>query len=195
MGDAIVSMNQKILGKLMTNIVCFNNMEEEADFLTDFADKIRDSWDFSMQSHMSDEWSLDDLTVSFLLNDTVDYSVTVPFTAGPLVGASNGEVLPTQSALLCSMHHIGSAPNRGRIYFGGYVETAQSNSIWSLGARGDAIEMVNGWKDGITVLQSSVFLRILRRPSGVFPSYVSNPVSLVGSTAPIRTIRNRALPN
>lgn len=194
MPDAIISLNQTLYGVSAANVVCFNNFEEDETFLQDFADKIRASFAFYATQHMQQFWTLDNITVSFLLSDSVDYSVEVGFTAGALAGELTADGLPGQNALLISTSYVGSRPNRGRIYFMGLTENDTANGGVDSQIVQDFEDMVTDWKTGITVEQSSVFLRILRRPSAVFPTYISNSVSLVSGNPSIRTQRRRARP-
>ena len=193
MADALVTMNQTILGKEVKNVLCFNNITEIASDLQDFADNIRSSWEFYVQAFMSDDWVLENITVSFLSTDTVDYSVDVNFTDGTLTGIEQSDVLPTTNALLVSTQYVGVAPNRGRIYFGGLTENNQSDSAWGAGGLFAFRDLVEFWRDGVSIGSGTAFLRILRRPSDVFPSYVSNPVDNVITRLRPATVRGRRL--
>ena len=179
MPDAIISINQTVLGESIANVVCFSNITEiEAD-LQSFADSIRDTFETHVEDQFSDQWTLDDITVSFIDADSVTYSVTVPFTQGALAGLEQSQVLSTTTCLLVSTQFIGPAPNRGRIYFGGLTENSNVDSAWGAGTLFAFRDLVENWRDGIPIGAGLAFLRILRRPSTVHPIYISSPVTNV----------------
>jgi len=191
MPDAIISLNQTLFGAARANVICFNNVDEDTTFLITMADALRASFETFVEDVMSSSWTLEDITVSFIEGAGITYSVVVPFTDGPLTGLDNGEILPPQSSLLIRTAYVGVRPNRGRNYFFGLTEVSQANGLWDAAVR-DAFEaMVQTWADGLAVLATTVFLRILRRPSDVFPSYVSSPVSTVARVSAVKTQRRR----
>jgi len=191
MGDVIVFANQSFNGDPFGNALCFNNFQEDETFLQSWADDFRATWDFHVKDQLSNLWILHDISVSFLLVDSVDYSVTVSFTDGELVGTDVSDGYAPNAPLLVSTSYVGSRPNRGRIYFSGLTEASINNGIYNTGTRDKFEDMVDGWKDGLVLPPDTTFMRILRRPSNVFTSYISNPISLVGSTGPARNQRRR----
>lgn len=192
MPDVIVTVNQTYVNEAFANVLCFNNFIEDETFLQEFADVFRASYVDSVEAEMSESWILENIDVSFLLSDSIDYTVKVDFTDGPLTGGSMGDALPPNAPLLISTSFVGSRPNRGRIYFSGLPESAQNNGIYSTGARAPFETLVTVWKDGLPTSEGSHFLRILRRPSMVFPSYVSSAVSFVTSTGGAKNQRRRS---
>jgi hypothetical protein len=175
--DVLVSHNQTLLGKSIANVTAWNNFTEDETQIQNFADSLRASYANLVAEFLHPAWSLDNLTISFLDDDHVSYSIVVPFTSGPLVGTVGSDNLATQTALLISTSFIGPKPNRGRVYFAGLSESSLNSSQWTFSVAAEFRDMVLGWADGINVGSNTVFLRIMRRPSAVFPSYVSSPVT------------------
>lgn len=191
MPDAIISMNQTLLGQSVANVTAWSNVTEDEDELQDFADNLRFSWT-GLVDELVQEWSLDNLSISFISFDQITYSVTVDFTAGPLSGTNTGDALPPTNAMLVSTIYVGPRPNRGRVYFCGLPESAQSDGIWNVGTHVQFRNMVENWANGINADQNVYFLRILRRPNPPeFPIYVSNPVSNASIRSAVATQRRR----
>lgn len=192
MPDAIVALNQTIYAKKAVNVLCFSNMLEDSGFLQEFADEIRQTLVPNINTHRQEFASWDNITVSFLEDDHISYSVDVDFQLGQLIGDSQQQGLPPQVAVLASLNYVGARPNRGRIYFTGFTEAQNIN-----GAVGEELQqaceaVVDQWRTGVTTSQQTCYLRILRRPSDVFPNYRSNPVSLVTVNPNFRTQRRRS---
>lgn len=192
--DAIVTMRQTLLGKAIANVLCFSNMVEDPVDLQDFADNIRSSYSTHIVASLTSSWALDGISVAFIDATSVLYSVDVSFTSGPLAGTNGTDPLPAQTALLVSTARVGVAPNRGRIYLAGFTEASLTNGRFTGAAQTDSQNLVNDWRDGIDIGASQAFLRILRRPSNVFPNYVSAGVEIVSTVGSPATIRNRRLP-
>ncbi len=176
MADVIVTANQSLYGKYAANVFCFNNLVNDATRLQTFADNFRAEWATHLAGGQHINWSLDSLTFSFIDGASIDFSLTVGFTSGPLNGSNAVDESVAQTALLVSNAYIGSRPNRGRTYLMGFTENSLTDGLFSQSLR-DAAELfmealIAGISDGV----GDAFLRILRRPSSVFPVYTSNPV-------------------
>lgn len=185
MADVIVCANQTYLSEYVCNVLCFNNLVNVNTQLQTFADNFRSAWDTHFSVVNANDWSLDSLTFSFLTANSVDYSVTFGFTAGPLVGQNTADEAIPQGACLVSTQYVGSRPNRGRIYFGGLTESAFASGRVTASTVSAAEDLVNAWRTGISDGIGDCFLRILRRPSSKFPTFVSSPVStVVGRSRP-----------
>lgn len=192
MPDALVSLNQTYLGKEMANVIGFSNVQEDATWLQTFADDIRSDYTQHVPSAFSDQWFLNNISVSFLSSTAVLYSVDVAFTLGPLQGGNANDPLPTQTALLISTNHLGPRPNRGRTYFSGLTENAIQNGVYFAATVGLFEDLVTDWVEGAGPAGQLAFMRIIRRPSAVFPAYVTNPIDLVvGDTIPATQRRRR----
>lgn len=194
MADAIVTVKQTFNGKAMANVLCFSNMTENPTEIQTFADNLRAAYVTNIVASMHTSWVLEGIDVSFLGVDSVLYSVNVDFTLGPLAGTNAGEAYASQAALLVSTSFVGIAPNRGRIYLTGWTEASVNNGRFTSAAQTDATALIQDMADGITGGAGTCFLRILRRPSAVFPAFVSSPVQLVATVGSPATIRNRRLP-
>lgn len=193
MTDALVSMNQLILGEPIANVLGFSNVTEDITELQDFADNLRGDWSQHLSSHQSQQWSLENITVSFIDGDHISFSITVDFTAGPLAGDQTQQVLPTTNCLLVSLQYVGPRPNRGRVYFGGFTETEQADSAWISAVLFAARDLVEDYRNGVGIGPSQAFLRIVRRPGPNFPVYVTSPVSEVITRLRPATQRRRRL--
>lgn len=194
MSDAIVRLNYQLENKQGANVLCFNNMIESPTFLQSFADAIRASLVLYVDQFWVDKMVLNNITVSFIDATSVTYSVDVDFTDGPLTGSAVDDTLAPQLALLTSLDYIGPKPNRGRIYWYGFGEQQITDGSWNSTIRTAFSDMVNSWVGGIAHGEGTNFLRILRRPSDIFPNYVSSPVSAVRVTRYARTQRRRSIP-
>lgn len=185
MALALITLNQTLYEQYQANVVCFDNVSEDSSWLQDFADAIRatanDEWD----NVMVNNWTLDNITVSFIEDDHITFTVDVDFTEGDLVGNVLTDGLPPSTCLLISTSYVGAAPNRGRIYFSGFGETSQTDGTWDASARQGMKAMIDNWISGFEIQGVNTSLQILRRPSAVFEEYVANPAQLsvgIGST-------------
>lgn len=190
---AIVSLNQTLYDKAIANVTCWDNVQEDSAWLQAFADQLRDTANDHWDNHMVLGWTLDDITVSFIDGDHIDYSVPVSFTSGDLQGNVVTDGMPGGAAALISTSFVGGPPNRGRVYFSGGAESGQADGRWDNPMMSDLKEMVEDWAAGYTILGSSTSLQILRRPSAVFSTYVANPVEFVVRTDVTRSQRRRNL--
>lgn len=191
--DAIVTLNQTILGEDVANVLCFGNLTQDPTDLQAFADALRASYATYVVGELSTDWSLDDLTIAFFSGAQITYSVNVPFTSGPLVGTETISAMPTTNALLASTSYVGPKPNAGRIYFVGLCENSHSDSEWDQPTRAAFKSLVESFITGLNYGPGDAELRILRRPSAVFASYVSNPVETVTMRRVVATQRRRRL--
>lgn len=186
-----VTARQTLQGKSIVNVLAFNNLQEDPDWLQQFADGFRslanDHWDNVMVT----AWTLDDILVSFVEGDHISYSVPVTFTDGDLLGNVIADPTPRGAALMVRTSYTGPAPNRGRIYFSGLSEGAFVGGEWQTSDRNSLRSLVQAWRDGITVGGFTASLQIARRPSAVFPTYTFNQVEIVGTEAGARSQRNR----
>lgn len=190
---AIVSLNQTLYNEPIKNITAWDNVEEDSTWLQEFADKIRESANNNWDNQMVNNWRLDDITVSFIEGDHISYSVNVSFTQGDLVGNVLTDGMPGGSCILISTSFTGPKPNRGRIYFSGAGEGAQSDGQWDGAVMTAMKALVEEWAAGFLIQGITTSLQILRRPSAVFPLYVANPVQLVSRRDFTRSQRRRNL--
>ena len=191
MTDAIVTMNQTLYGKPQVTVTAWTNVLEDSAWLQEFADAIRASANDQWDNNMVNNWSLENISVSFIDVDHIAYSVTVDFTQGNLVGNIVTDGMPASACLLIRTGFVGPRPNRGRMYFAGFGETSQSDGVWDGPSTQNMRELVELWRDGLGGTGGDAFLAIARRPSDVFPEYVLNPVQTVGSTGRTRSQRRR----
>ena len=189
----IVTLNQTFYGKYMANVLCFDNVQEDITWLQEFADAIRESADDRWDNLCDTQWTLDNITVSFIEGDHITYSVDVDFTAGDLQGNFPGDGASPGTAMLMATRYVGPAPNRGRIYFTGFSETVVGNGVWTNGALAEMKLLVEEWVTGYTIQGTNTSLQILRRPSDKFPTYVANPAQTVNRRDFTRSQRRRNL--
>lgn len=176
--DVRVAFNQISQGQDIVNVMCWGNFEEGAEFGQEFADDIRVLYNTHIVGNMHNTWSLTSISVTYFPAGG-PYTVTYPFTSGPLVGTGAGDPLPNSTSLLASLVHVGSRPNRGRIYFGGQVEASLTSGAFSAGVRSNFADLVEAFIAGLVVDESTVALRI-GRVDPVNPGYdVTNPVDVV----------------
>lgn len=193
MADVLVTLNQTSQGQVMQNVICFSNMTETNADLQALADQLRANYAANVLSLQSTSWSLDSIDVGFIDGDTISYTVNVPFTLGPLVGTGSGERQANQLALMVRLVSVGPKPNRGRIYFGGLTEGSLEDGLW-LASHGQSFEnIVDFWIAGFALDSTTVFLRICRRPSNVFPSYVTNGIDFAQAELVPTTQRRRRI--
>jgi len=188
---AIVTANQTLFDKYQANVLAFDNMEEDSQWLQEFADGFRDVANDLWDNEMVTNWFLDDLTVSFISGAQISYSVRVPFSQGNLQGNNPGGGLPAGSSLLVSTSYVGPGPNRGRVYFSGLPETVQGDGVWTVAVRNVFSQLVVAWRDGFNIGGVTASLQILRRPSDKFPAYVANPVQSISVERAVRSQRRR----
>jgi len=160
------------------NVMCWGNFEEGATFGQEFADDIRVLYAANVAANMSNTWQLTSLAVTYFPAGG-PYTVTYPFTSGPLAGTAAGDPLPNSTCLLASLVHVGSRPNRGRIYFGGQAEANLVAGAFSAAVRANFADLVEAFIAGLTVEASTVQLRI-GRIDPINPGYdITNPVDVV----------------
>ena len=193
MALAIISANQTLYGKFVSNILCFDNIQEDSTWLQDFADEFRSAANNRWDNVMVVGWTLDNLTFSFIEGDHISYSVNVDFTLGDLIGNDLSGGMPGGSTALISTSFTGPKPNRGRVYFSGIGEVNQSNGTWSGTAMVELKALVELWIAGFQVQGSNTSLQILRRPSTVFPTYIANPVQFANRRDNTTSQRRRNL--
>jgi len=163
MGDNTIVLNQILHGNVVKNVLVWNNLLDPEPDAQEIADAIRQGFIDHVLSNIVNEWSL--TSVTFIYNDEAPiYSIEVPFTAGPLQGASTAGATANQMCLLVSTTINGPPPNRGRVYFGGIsLGAIDQSGNWALSAQQDYQGMVEFWRDGITTTNNQIFLRIARR--------------------------------
>ena len=193
MADVIVTSNQTLFGKDVKNVLCFGNLFDDPIALQNFADNFRQSYVDNFVSFIANDWFLNSLTFSFIDTTNVLYSVEYDFTDGFLQGTSNADNLTSQSCLLVSTQRQNTKPNRGRVYLAGVSDSQLVAGLWLQAALDAAEDLVQSWVDGVSVGGSDANLRILRRPSAVFPTFVSNSIDSVIPRRSPATQRNRRL--
>lgn len=181
MTDATIVWNQSLRGETIQNVTVFSNLPTDEAGRQSFADVARLTWISSgVLNRFIADWSLDSIT--FVYNDQLpSFSITVPFTDGPLDGDAPVGGTINQACLLVSTQLIAQPPNRGRIYFGGLSEAGiGASGFWGQAYIDDFKDLVEQWVAGITYSQgqNTAFLRIARRsPQGEL--LVTNPIDTV----------------
>jgi len=193
MAIALITLNQILFGKPITNVVCFDNIQQDPTWLQDFADQFREAANDNWDNLMVTNWSLEDLTFSFIEGDHITHSVTVEFTDGNLVGNDILDGMPGGSTALISTSFTGPRPNRGRVYFSGAGEGSQSDGTWSNSLMSQLKSLVEAWAVGFQVEGSNSSLQICHRPSGPSDDYFANPVQLVNRRDNTTSQRRRNL--
>lgn len=192
MADVLVTSKQTLFGEDIENVLCFGNLVDSPTILQAFADSFRQSYvDFFVNS-LVNEWVLRSLVFSFIDATQVLYSIEYNFTDGILTGTNLADNLIAQSCLLVSTQRQNTAPNRGRVYLGGVSDAGLSAGLFTQATVDAAEDLVQSWVDGLDIGGSLAQLRILRRPSAKFPSFVSNPIdSVIGRLNPATQRRRR----
>lgn len=181
MTDATVVWNQRLRGEIIQNVTVWSNMPTDEAGRQSFVDVARLTWISSgvLNRYIAD-WTLD--SVTFVYNDSLpSFSITVPFTDGPLDGDAPVGGTINQACLLVSTQRIGPPPNRGRIYFGGLSEAGiGASGFWAQAYIDDFEDLVNQWVDGVTYSQgaNTAFLRIARR-NAQGELTVTNPIDTI----------------
>lgn len=188
---ALVTFNQTLFDKYQATVTAWDNIQEDATWLQEFADELRAIANSAWDNVMVNNWTLDNITVSFIEGDHISYSVDVSFTDGDLLGNDLAAGMPASSCLLASYGYIGAKPNRGRSYFAGFSENAQSNGEWDSTSLDAILLLTQAWQYGVTVDGINASLQIARRPSAVFPAYEFNPVQTIKVTPSTRAQRRR----
>lgn len=169
MADGTIVLQQTSQNQRIANVLVWGNIPEDAAGRQSFADNLRaelvtQTW----SSTKSTQWSLDSLL--FVYNDSLPiFSVEVDFTGGAYVGANAADPLPNQIALLVSTQRVGTPPNRGRIYYGGYTEASLANDgRFNTDAVNEAENLTQEFVNGIAYTGGAgiAYLRIGRRNAG-----------------------------
>lgn len=112
----------------------------------DVADEIRADFVAELAAVTSDELSL--YGIDRRRVDTAGLlSFSEVFTAGPIVGSSAEDPLPTQVALLVSNKGTTTKPNRARSYLAGFHDLSVVQSLWTPGAKSAAEDFVDVQSD------------------------------------------------
>lgn len=168
MADGTVVVRQTYLSQQIRNVLVFSNIPEDDTGRQTFADVFRTIWgaNFPVGTHV-DDWSLDGLT--FVYNDEPPiFSVPTDFTAGPITGTSTDNPMPPQNCCLASLQKLGTPPNRGRIYYGGFgVGWITASGGWDATLRDRIENHVADLVDGVEYTGGAgvSYLRIGRRDS------------------------------
>lgn len=191
MANFQVRMDQKVFNEVIYNVTYFQLPDASPATLQEFADEIRARFATRVGAIMSDNWSLDSLTMR-QMDGGGAFTFTQPFTSGVLEGTEGTGVLPLFNALLVSTGYIGSRPNRGRLYFGGLTEASNNTQGEWNGVDATAYQdLVQDMVDGITTTAGSAFLRIARPD---FPANIwtlNNPIDTVIGRQETATMRSR----
>lgn len=112
-----VTIKQSILGQEIRNILWYNNLPENEEFLEEIASHIGEAYS-EHTSLFCSSWAVHSVQFTFYpLAGT--WSTEYPIPDGPISGTGQSTPAPTQVAILVSTRHVGPPPNRGRIYLGG----------------------------------------------------------------------------
>lgn len=193
MTDALVTLNQTSQGEITANVLGFSNVEEDTDWLQDFADEIATHWNTYLSDVTSASHTLNNITVAFISDDHISYSIDVDFTGGPVVGTDPADVTANQNCVLVSLGYVGPRPNRGRVYFGGMTEGDMLDGVWIGNALSGPRNFIDAMVSGVGPGGQLAFLRIIGRPNDNRPNYVSSPVSTVTVGGRVATQRRRRL--
>lgn len=177
MADFTSVLNWDFGGRIVKNVLVWDNGEESENFAIRFVESLEESANINaIAGALSNSVSLSSVTVVFN-NSFPSWSVELPVTG--VDGGQTGEVLPRANAILVSTQYGGVRPNRGRIYLPGVTETMSesygqlvSTVVTSLQGYFDALVT-----DGISVESyGNSYLRIGRRnAAGTITA--SNPVT------------------
>lgn len=191
MANFQVRFDQTWLGETIYNVTYWQLPGSDEAALEAYADAVRASFVTHILSMMSDDWSLDSLTVR-QMDGGLPFSQLVGFTLGQLVGGATGENLARQTALLVSTAALAGRPNRGRLYFGGLTEFTNTALGNAQATHVDAFEaMVLDWANGLTTAVGDAFLRIARPNFLTNLWTASNAVSFVSGRTIWATQRRR----
>lgn len=176
--DVRIAFNQSLAGQEVVNVTAWSNFIEDPDMGIAFADQIRIRYAGLLAPFLVTGWTLHSLSITYYPG-TGPYTVTYPFTSGTISGSIASDPLPAQTALLGSLVHVGSRPNRGRWYQAGVPESSFTGGLFDGSMRTHLADLLNAFKDGVDADGTSVFLRIGRR-NLLTPGYeTTNPVDLV----------------
>jgi len=188
--DVTVTLNQRLLGQVVNNVLVFANLSPDPIVLQSFADSMRASLASGIVASMTNQWSIDNITYTF--NESLPiYSLTYDFTLGLLTGGSSTDPLPTTVAMLVSTSFAGPPPNRGRVYLAGFTEGAVTGGIFTVAAYGTAEALVADWADGLAYTGGTAFLRIARRNNDGTIAISSPVTSVIGRQIPATQRRRR----
>jgi len=180
MANFQIVLDQQIGDEVCKNVTYWQLPDNQSATLQTFADNLRGTFVTpDLVGWLSTNWTLLSITAR-QMDGGGAFSQLVTFGLGPLVGGSVGQQLPTQLALLVSTGFLGPKPNRGRIYFGGLVEDANSGTGQPvLDARDDFQTAVEVWRDGVATGAGNAFLRIARPDFLANDWILNNPVESV----------------
>lgn len=190
MSDATVVFNQTMDGEYIANVTNWSNVTFASGDLQDFADNLRGSWNSNGVSLHSEQWSLDSITV---YDRTIPNSsgFLVDFNLGPLVGTGIAQKLAQQLCLLIRTASFSQRPNRGRVFFGGLDPQQVSDGVVDPDAIATFENLVESWRDGVSIGLGEAFLRIARLDPNTSQLVLSNPVETVLGDSVPRTQRGR----
>ena len=194
MANFQIGLDQQIGDEVCKNVTYWQLPDNQTATLQTFADNLRGTFVTpDLVGWLSTNWTLLSITAR-QMDGGGAFSQLVTFGLGPLVGGSLGQQLPTQLALLVSTGFLGPKPNRGRIYFGGLVEDANTGTGQPvLAARDDFQTAVEVWRDGVATGAGNAFLRIAR-PDFLANNWVlNNPAESVIARNQWATQRRRRL--
>jgi len=194
MANFQIVLDQQIGDEVCKNVTYWQLPDNQSATLQTFADNLRGTFVTpDLVGWLSTNWTLLSITAR-QMDGGGAFSQLVTFGLGPLVGGSLGQQLPTQLALLVSTGFLGPKPNRGRIYFGGLVEDANTGTGQPvLAARDDFQTAVEVWRDGVATGAGNAFLRIAR-PDFLANNWVlNNPAESVIARNQWATQRRRRL--
>ena len=180
MANFQIVLDQQIGDEVCKNVTYWQLPDNQSATLQTFADNLRGTFVTpDLVGWLATSWTLLSITAR-QMDGGGAFSQLVTFGLGPLVGGAVGQQLPTQLALLVSTGFLGPKPNRGRIYFGGLVEDANSGTGQPvLDARDDFQTAVEVWRDGVATGAGNAFLRIARPDFLANDWILNNPVESV----------------
>jgi hypothetical protein len=187
-----IRLNQTLASQTVYNVTYWDLPGETELELEAFADALRASFaSGGIAAPMSNLWSLNSIQARLMEGDG-PFSQLVGFTSGAFAGVNAVAPLPLQSALLISLSALAPRPNRGRIYFAGLTEDANTTSAQVLSTTRDIFEaLVTEWAAGLTTSEGDAFLRIVRPNFTTNVWTLFNPVDFVVSSQEWATQRRR----
>lgn len=191
--DGFITLNQTLYGQEVLNVLAFTNMLDDDAWRLDVANDFRGSLGGATLVDRVPEWTFNSVTFSYISGATISFSVEVAPANGTLAGIATSDGMPSTNALLVSTQYAGTTPNRGRIYFTGLGEAAQTGGVWNSAVVDRFRFLVEYWRDGIGPAGQEAFLHIASRPTITRPSFLLNPVQTVIGRSICATQRRRRI--
>jgi len=180
MANFQVRLDYQFNDEVQYNVTYWQLPDGAQPTLQGLVDSIRASFQGDLVTRLSTNWSFRSCTFR-QMDGGGAFTVTIPPSAGALVGGNNGIVAPTQTCLLVSTIFVGPKPNRGRIYFGGLAaQNLTPEGDWTVATLEDVGDMVTDWAiNGLDTPAGDAFLRIARPSFTTNTWLLNNPIEAV----------------